>query len=246
MSTDFDHLVASLVTDADRVRLAPAGELRAAGDARTRRRFVAAASTLVLVVAILVGAGIAVAGFRPMNSGPMPIGPASTAPASPSPSTGPTTPPSAPPSSTTTPPPSEGGPCTAAALAYDSALSQGAMGTAITTYRFHNAGSVACTVEGLPQLSYVDNSGRSATVPLLHGTVGGPVLVQPGKEVTFDLSETNGYGGYPTGAPECAHPATYRQVTVVLPGGSVSLRSNSTLSVQCGGITVNSWSRPGP
>jgi hypothetical protein len=120
------------------------------------------------------------------------------------------------------------------------------MGTAITTYRFHNAGSVACTVEGLPQLSYVDDSGRAATVPLLHGTVGGPVLVQPGKQVIFDLSEVNGTGGYAPGAPECAHPATYRQVAVVLPGGSVSLRSDSTLSVQCGGITVNTWSRPGP
>jgi hypothetical protein len=243
MSTDFDHLLASLATDADRVRLAPAGELRAAGDARTRRRFVAAASTVVLVVAILVGAGIAVAGFRPMNSEPMPVGPATSVPVPPSPSVEPTTPPSSTPPSSTTPPPSSGAPCTATSLVYDSALPQGAMGTAITDYTFHNGGSVACTVHGLPELSYVD-SGRVATVPLLPGPVGDPVLVQPGKKVTFNLSETNGYGGYSSGAPECAHPATYRQVSVVLPGGSVSLRSDGTLSVQCGGITVGSWSRP--
>jgi hypothetical protein len=131
-------------------------------------------------------------------------------------------------------------------LVYDRALSQGAAGTVFTDYTFHNAGTVACTVEGLPELSYVDGSGKAATVPLLHGTVGGSVLVQPGKQVKFTASETNGYGGYSSGSPECAHPATYRQVSVVLPGGSVSLRTDGTLSVLCGGITVNSWSRPGP
>jgi hypothetical protein len=246
MSTDFDHLLASLTTDADRVRLAPASELRAAGDARTHRRFVAAASTLVLVVAILVGAGIAVAGFRPMNSEPMPIGPATSVSVPPNPSDEPTTPPSTTPPSSTAPPASSGAPCTAASLRYDSAVSQGAMGTAFTDYTFHNGGSVACTVQGLPELSYVDDSGKTATVPLLPGPVGEPVLVQPGKQVVFNLSEINGHGGYAPGAPECAHPATYRQVSVVLPGGSVSLRSDGTLSVLCGGITVRSWSRPGP
>ena len=83
MSTDFDHLLASLATDADQVRLAAADQLRAAGDARTRRRFVATASTLVVVVAILVGAGIAFAGNRPMTAEPMPVGPAPTVTAPP-------------------------------------------------------------------------------------------------------------------------------------------------------------------
>jgi hypothetical protein len=57
--------------------------------------------------------------------------------------------------------------------------------------------------------------------------------------------EINGYGGYQPGAPQCAHPATYRHVSVALPGGAVSLGADGTMSVQCGPITVGSWAAPG-
>jgi hypothetical protein len=240
MSTDFDHMLASLTTDADRVRLATADQLRAAGDARSRRRFVAATSTVVAVVAILVGAGIALAGYRPMTSEPVPIG---SVPTFPSPSTVPTQPSTAP----TTPPNSAavaGAPCTATALLYDSMRSEGAAGTVYYTFRFHNGGSVSCSVQGSPELTYVDTGGATHTIPVVHGPGGAAILLEPGQAAQLVTNEINGYGGYGQGAPECAHPVTYHQVGVVVAGGSVSLKSDGTMSVQCGSITVESWSRP--
>ena len=242
MSTDFDHMLASLTTDADRVRLATADQLRAAGDARSRRRFVAAASTVVVVVAIFVGAGIALAGYRPTTHEPTPVG---SAPTFSSPSTVPTQPSTAP----TTPPssqPQAGAPCTAAALVYDSMRGEGAAGTAYYTFRFHNGGSVSCTVQGSPELTYVDTGGTTHAIPVLHGPAGALVLLAPGEAAQLVTHHINGYGGFSTGAPECAHPATYHQVAVVVADGSVSLRLDGTMSVQCGSITVESWSRPTP
>src|SRR5215831_14678565 len=114
MSTDLDQLLAALSADADRVRLAPAGRLRAVGDARTRRRFIATTSSAVAVVAILLGAGIAVAGHRPRTTpDPMPAGSAPTVSSTPPPSS----PPSSSPASSSTP--SSGSPCTASSLVYD-------------------------------------------------------------------------------------------------------------------------------
>jgi hypothetical protein len=131
-------------------------------------------------------------------------------------------------------------------LAYDSKRAEGAMGTAYSTFTFHNRGSVSCRVDGPPGLTYVDSHGATLPVPVNHDAAGGEVVVTPGNKVQFVSHEVNGYGGYAPGAPECAHPATYSHVAVVLPGGSVSLGSDGTWSVQCGMITVGSWAPPGP
>jgi len=130
-------------------------------------------------------------------------------------------------------------------IAYESARAEGAMGTAYFTYMFHNAGSQSCFVAGTPQLTYVDDHGATLTMPVQHDPVGGQVLLKPGDKAQFVMHHINGYGGYAPGAPECAHPATYRHVAVSLPGGSVSLGADGTMSVQCGSITLGSWSRPG-
>ena len=119
------------------------------------------------------------------------------------------------------------------------------MGSVYYTYTFHNGGPVSCTVQGSPELTYVDTGGTVRKIPTEHGSAGSAVLVAPGAAVQLVTHEVNGYGGYPPGAPECAHPATYRQVAVMLPDGPVSLRSDGTMSVQCGSITVESWNRPG-
>jgi hypothetical protein len=131
-------------------------------------------------------------------------------------------------------------------LAYDSKRAEGAMGTAYSTFTFHNSGSVSCRVDGPPGLTYVDSHGATLPVPVNHDAAGGEVVVTPGSKVQFVSHEVNGYGGYAPGAPECAHPATYNHVVVVLPGGSVSLGADGTWSVQCGMITVGSWAPPGP
>jgi hypothetical protein len=131
-------------------------------------------------------------------------------------------------------------------LVYDSKQEGGAMGSVYYTFTFHNGGPVSCTVQGSPELTYVDTGGTARKIPTEHGPDGAAVLVAPGAAVQLVTHEVNGYGGYQTDAPECAHPATYRQVAVMLSDGPVSLRADGTMSVQCGSITVESWSRPGP
>jgi hypothetical protein len=121
---------------------------------------------------------------------------------------------------------------------------EGAAGTVYFTFRFHNGGTVSCSVQGSPQMSYVDTSGVAVPMPADHTAGGDRVLLQAGDAVELVTHEINGYGGYQPGDPQCAHPATYRQVSVVLPGGSVSLKSDGTMSVQCGSITVGTWSKP--
>jgi hypothetical protein len=128
-------------------------------------------------------------------------------------------------------------------LVYDSLSPEGAAGTVYTTYTFHNGGSAPCAVQGLPQLTYVDDHGATVSVPVQHDPSAGPVLLQPGGRAMFVAHEINGYGGYAPGAPQCAHPATYRHVAVVLMGGSVPLGPNGTMTVQCGDITVGPWGR---
>jgi hypothetical protein len=246
MSADLDQMLAALNTDADRVRLAPAGQLRAAGDVRTRRRFIATTGTLVAVVAILIGAGVAVAGYRPRSMPePMPIGSAPTVSSTPPPSTSSSPSSSAPPSSSASASTSSGSACAASSLVYDRMDAGGAMGSVYFTYTFHNGGSTSCVLQGSPDISYVDSGGARRSMPVEHTTDGQPVRLSPGEAVQLVTHEVDGYGGYQTGAPECAHPATYKQAAVVLPGGHVSLGADGTWSVQCGSITVGYWSRPG-
>ena len=154
-----------------------------------------------------------------------------------------TTPPSEP---TSQPPATTAAPaqCSAAMIAYESARAEGAAGTAYFTYFFHDAASRSCFVQGTPVLTYVDDHGATLTMPVQHDPVGGQVLLQPGDKVQFVMHHINGYGGYAPGAPQCAHPATYNHVAVSLPGGSVSLGADGTMSVQCGSITLGSWGRP--
>ena len=195
-----------------------------------------------LAVAALSVAGLTAGCATPLAS---PLG----APATSAPSVSPTFPPSsAPPINPThtTNPPAGPTSCTATMLAYDSKRAEGAMGTAYSTFTFHNSGSVSCRVDGPPGLTYVDSHGATLPVPVNHDAAGGEVVVTPGSKVQFVSHEVNGYGGYAPGAPECAHPATYNHVVVVLPGGSVSLGADGTWSVQCGMITVGSWAPPGP
>ena len=185
-------------------------------------------STAALVTVVLAG-------------GCTPSGTNNTAPSTLLPSTSTT-----PRTSATTQPPSPGAPCTAPMVVYDTVRGEGAAGTAYFTYTFHNGGGVSCTVAGYPELTYVDSHGATASVPVRHDSTGGLLTLAPGDAVQFVAHHLNGLDGLGPSAPECAHPAMYEHMSVALPGGSVRLGANGTMSVQCGDITVGPWSRPGP
>jgi hypothetical protein len=211
--SDVDDLVAALVRDGDRLRLPPPSALRATGDARTRRHVIAVVSVAVLVFAVLGGAGLALAAGRPQ--------PVSAPLRSASP---------------TTPPPPVA--CTAADLGFVHSGQGFAMGNLYTTYVVRNHATLACLLRGAPRLEQADGT----PVPSSYADGGDTVLVPPGGQASFVIHEVNGYGGYPPGSPECAHPATYRHLAVALTDRSILPLGDSELSVQCGGIDTAAWS----
>src|SRR5205809_598730 len=63
----------------------------------------------------------------------------------------------------------------------------------------------------------------------------------PGARARTLLYTVNGYGGYDPSSPECAHPATYHNLSVQLGNGDVIALSGFTLDVKCGDILVYNW-----
>jgi uncharacterized protein DUF4232 len=239
--SDFDDLVASLGTDTDRLPLPPPADLRAAGDARTRRNVVAMAGLVVIVVAMLAGAGLALANPRAMPQQPASVGPSNLPPGPVVTPTGPAVTPSPPAPTSTSPSPVPGAPCHAGDIVYVTSLVQGAMGSSITTYTVRNRGPVSCTLTGEPRLRYANGGGAAVDVPASY-TQGGPVLVPPGGQASFDVEVPNGYSGYQPGSSACAHPATYTHLALMLADESgLPLGPNAQISLLCGSVRVGAW-----
>jgi hypothetical protein len=112
------------------------------------------------------------------------------------------------------------------------------MGNLYTTYVVRNHATLACLLRGAPRLEQADGT----PVPSSYADGGDTVLVPPGGQASFVIHEVNGYGGYPPGSPECAHPATYRHLAVALTDGSILPLGDNELSVQCGGLDTAAWS----
>ncbi len=241
MPTDFDDALTGLWADADRLLLPEPADLRAAGNARTRRHVLVVASLVVIVIALIAGAGLAVAGARPSMIHPAGPGPAPSL-TGPAPATGGTRPsPSAPGASAQVTPPGSSASgvatCGAASLTFVTRRDEGAMGSAYTTFVLRNATGSACRLTGPPDL-------RHGTAGAPAGTFAGQtttVVVPAHAMVEFATRRTNGYGGYQPGDPACAHPATYAQLSLRLPDASSVELGTGTITVQCGSLTVMEW-----
>jgi hypothetical protein len=239
VSADLSDFFAAAGADADRGALAPPDVLRRRGDARNRRSFIAVTSVVVVVVAILAGAGIALAS-RPMSlqhepgTGPGPMSPTAV-PTTEQPAPPPTTP-NAPP--TTAPPANHGGACTAADLTFGSMTTGFAMGTAGQTFTLH--ASVACTLSGFPVLTY-RSDGAQVALPTEPDGDPATITVPAGGTASFTLLHTNGLGGYPPNDPNCATLHTFGGLRLVLPDHSTLPLGTSSFQVQCGGIRAQSW-----
>jgi hypothetical protein len=194
---------------------------------------------LLLAVAACAqpGTGVAVGAPPPVPTSPT-LAPVPTT------ATPVTTAPTVPDAPTRVPPAAPAAPtaCGANDLAFVSASTGFAMGSAYTTYTVRNSGSAACTLQGSPRLRYAAN-GSTATIPAAYDTGGSAFAVQPGGSASFVLREPNGHGGYDPSGPECAHPATYHQVAAILDDGSaLPLGANATISIQCGQMEIAVWS----
>jgi hypothetical protein len=259
VSADLPELFESLSVDADRLLvLAPPGDLRATGDRRTRLRVLTVASAVVVVFAVLAGAGLALAGGRPGHSngvGPgtiEPGGTSATPSVTPSPSPPPTGDPSVGPSaapgvsspassSSGSPGAVAPGPCTSADLVFVQMTPDGAMGTLYQHYVVRNAGQRPCRLSGAPRIHY---GQPSRTAPLDYATGGAVITIQPGGEANFTTENHGLSGAFPTGSPECRKSTvTYDRLTVVLSGATTLALGDATISVLCGKPTVHPWQK---
>jgi hypothetical protein len=136
--------------------------------------------------------------------------------------------------------------CSAADLQYIGQDAGAASGRLALSHTFRMVRASACRLDGAPVLTYFDGSGR-ATLDASHLGDSTWVAVGLGDEVGFTIQIVNGYGGYPTDAPECASITIYEQLAVALPdNSSVPLTGATDLAVQCVGgdgapASVTNW-----
>ena len=196
-----------------------------------------------------IAGAVALLALGACNKGTTTAGPVASAPVS--------TPASAtvtPPTPTVTPPTPAASPtpttpaqpnvpaCTATDLVARPTESGGAMGSVGYDVTLGNRGQQACSLSGLPVVWYTDAQGGPHKLPEnTDGDATGRVVLRPGATAGFTIMITDGYGGYDPTSPACAHPHSYRDMSVQVPGGRVSL-PDLRLSVQCGDIQVGAWS----
>jgi hypothetical protein len=66
------------------------------------------------------------------------------------------------------------------------------------------------------------------------------LVVDNGKSATMLFFTVNGTAGYPPGAPQCAHPAEYPDVSVAVGAGHLALHGFE-LDVACEGVQIGGW-----
>jgi hypothetical protein len=162
--------------------------------------------------------------------------------------------PSAPPSSPDTGTPSaspssgtpEGDGCVAASLAYQAQFPGAGAGNYYDSIVLVNHGAGACQLAGYPSLYYTDASGAAKLVPTVPETSAGPpYIVAAGGQVQFTIHTPNGYSGYSSTSPQCAHPMTYHGLSVEVSAGRVPL-PDVGIDLKCGDIRLTAWGAPQP
>jgi hypothetical protein len=246
VSADLDQLFATARADAEHVPLAAPGQLRQAGDRRTRRTRLAT----VTVVAAVVGLGVVGLGATfirhgstpsPVSSAPVsaPVSSSPVLPSSPAPSSGGlgglgTAAPSSPPARAV------GAACRASDLKVESITSGGASGSTGYTVTVTNRSATMCKLSGTPALKWIKSNDATATIPTSDPGPNEPVALQPGKLAEFIIVITNGFGGYDPSSPACANSITYKRISAVVGGERLAL-TGLVLDVRCDGVRETAW-----
>jgi hypothetical protein len=137
-----------------------------------------------------------------------------------------------------------GSDCRAADLAYRSHAGDAAAGNYYDDVLVVNHGTVACRLDGYPNLYYTDASGAIRLVPTVpEMPSSSPYVVASGGSAEFRIHTGNGYAGYGPSAPQCAHPMLYRGLSVEVSDGRVPL-GDVQIDLKCGGILLLGWMAP--
>lgn len=102
----------------------------------------------------------------------------------------PPTPSAAPPTASSAPAPAADGLCKAASLKISLGAAEGAAGTVHRDLVFTNAGSVPCTIQGFPGVSYVTGADNHQVGPaaVRVGSKGGAIRLAPGASAAAPVS----------------------------------------------------------
>lgn len=247
MPDEFRSEFERLVRGADSALFAdPASVRRIGSRRRTRNRAVA---TIAGGVTVLATAGVLTAAVKTPPGDGAGIGtagtPSATASASAahrSPAASHPAPTSAP--VTSRPPATTAGPSTCAAADLDPRPYYGggaAMGSSYTYVVVQNIGDDSCWLRHVPRLVGID--GGDSTETTMSVTPSGTVadyLVRPGTYAQFQIRTVNG-NPYSPGAPECADPVDYHNLSVMLSStGRFPLR-DLRIAKECGPISSSGW-----
>lgn len=156
---------------------------------------------------------------------------------------------STPPSITASPPVpgasprAAGGWCATSDLSVAPVQASGAMGHVGYPVVVTNTTGTACKLSGAtPVVLYRTSGGATATLPTKPAeSPAADYPLAPGARARTLLYTVNGYGGYDPSSPECAHPATYRDLSVQLKNGDGVALTGFVLDVKCGDILVYNW-----
>jgi len=136
-----------------------------------------------------------------------------------------------------------GGWCAAGDVSVAPIQQNGAMGHVGYPIVVTNTSGAACKLPGgTPVVQYRTAAGTTVTLPTKPAEPpAADYPLAPGARARTLLYTVNGYGGYDPSSPECAHPATYHNLSVQLGNGDVIALSGFTLDVKCGDILVYNW-----
>lgn len=238
MPADLDRLYEHLGTFAENTGRVDPALLRTAGSRRRRTRTALTLAAVVLVVLAGLGAG---AVLRARSQPPLP---ATTTPPTGAPTPTATAPPSTAPPSTV---PATAPRCTAADLASPPRQGHGlASGSAYLHIIVTNTSGHDCTLHGAATI-WGKRGGQLVKIPQSVVITGQPdtATLLAGDVAWLSVETVNGYGGYPTNAPACAHPTSYQDLELDL-GAGIRYHTGAALTVTCGSPAVFPWEAAAP
>lgn len=115
-----------------------------------------------------------------------------------------------------------------------------AAGTAGYTIQLTNQGRTTCTLSATPKLYYTTAAGTVRAMPLTAVPDAKPLALPAGRIAETNVLVVDGYGGYATSSPHCAHPVVYRGISIELGDGRLAL-PQFELDVTCDGVRVSGW-----
>ncbi len=118
--------------------------------------------------------------------------------------------------------------------------SGGAAGTAGYTIDLTNHGSTKCTLPAIPKLYYTTTGGSIRAIPVTSVPGSTSLALPPGRTAETNVLTVDGYGGYATDSPHCAHPVVYRGISLAVADGRIAL-PHFELDVTCDGVRVAGW-----